>query len=195
MKKLVLVLSLSFSTIALASGEDIENCRWKDGREMDPRDCATFRWVAEKEKASNNAQKNMAAQEHERYELQKLERESALEQERRAVLDNNKRLEQEWLAEKKANEAENKREMDAYDRKERAAQKASAAREQVIKDRCGADYKKPRIGMTVARAQDCVAKFRLTAELNRADGIVSTYQAGSIYLNVMDGHIVSWGKY
>lgn len=191
---IVVFFVMVFSQMAAAqpADEDLENCIWaRSGEKMSDKTCNAFR----AEVAADVAAKERAAAESKRFKLDQAERAAAQEQENKAVLENNKRLEDEWQAKKKADEAEDKRETQAYDRKERAAQKANATREQAIKDRCNADYKKPRIGMTIARAQDCVAKFRLTAELNRADGVVSTYEAGRTYLNVMDGHIVSWGKY
>lgn len=62
------------------------------------------------------------------------------------------------------------------------------------REKCGADYLKPRIGMAIERAKECVAPLRLDSQINRADGVLSTYTARGVYVHVMDGVIVSWGK-
>lgn len=187
---IVVFIALVFSQVAFAqpADEDLENCVWRrTGEQMSKKTCDEFR----AEVAADEAQKQRQELMHEEFKRDQAARAAAEEQEHKAVLENNKKVE----AEKNARQAAEKREIDAYNRKARANQKASAAREQIVKGRCGADYKNPKIGMTIARAQDCVAKFRLTSELNRADGVISTYEAGNMYLHVMDGYIVSWGKY
>jgi hypothetical protein len=90
-----------------------------------------------------------------------------------------------------ANEAEEKE----YERQEQIKEQKIAAQIKARKVACGDDYGTPRIGMSLERAQQCVGKFTLVSQLNKADGIVSTYEAGSMYLHVMDKKIVAWGRY
>ncbi|EGI75896.1 hypothetical protein [Hylemonella gracilis] len=58
---------------------------------------------------------------------------------------------------------------------------------------CGGDYGTPRVGMSLERAKYCVGDLRLKGQVNRSDGVVSTYWAGKVYLHVMNGKVVSWG--
>lgn len=78
---------------------------------------------------------------------------------------------------------------------ERDEARAYAAKQKPIKDKCGADYRQPKVGMTLARAQECVAKFAMTSQINRADGVVSTYSGRGMYLHVMGDKVIAWGKY
>ncbi len=126
----------------------------------------------------------------------------------RAAADRERRKEEAAQREAKIAEDRRKREaenaaaiertnkmLEANAREERAAQNAAAKREQEAKARCGDDYRQPKIGMSIARAQECVGKFRMTNQINRADGVISTYQGSGMYLHVMDNRVVSWGKY
>jgi hypothetical protein len=76
------------------------------------------------------------------------------------------------------------------DRADRTAQK----KQDVLKAKCGDDYKNPQIGMTLARVKECVAPVKLVSQVNRADGVASMYQYGALWLNVMQGHVVAWGR-
>ena len=63
------------------------------------------------------------------------------------------------------------------------------------KAKCGDDYKSPKIGMSIDRVRACVTPVKLKGQLNRADGVVSTFVGGNAYFHVMEGRIISWGKY
>lgn len=80
------------------------------------------------------------------------------------------------------------------ERRERIAAKKQAQMIEEKKALCGDDYGQARIGMTLVRAQQCVGKFKLRSEVNRADGILSTYVSDSTYIYVMNGRIVSWSR-
>jgi Rps23 Pro-64 3,4-dihydroxylase Tpa1-like proline 4-hydroxylase len=87
-----------------------------------------------------------------------------------------------------------KREQDERDREYAAEIKNAADNEAKRKALCGLDYRNIQIGMQITRAQQCVANFKITGQLNRADGVVTTYHSGRFYAHVMDGKIVAWGK-
>lgn len=79
--------------------------------------------------------------------------------------------------------------------KQRRVQQAKAVAEQkTLQQVCGNDYKALRVGMPLFRANQCYGKFVLRGQINRADGVISTYVHGGTYANVMNGLIVSWGK-
>jgi hypothetical protein len=80
------------------------------------------------------------------------------------------------------------------DARERASARAAAAEESRIKAMCGDDYRTPNVGMTLSRLQQCVGKPILRGQLNRADGIVSTYTIGRTVLHVMEGKVISWNR-
>lgn len=61
------------------------------------------------------------------------------------------------------------------------------------KKECGKDFESPRVGMSLERAKHCVGNLKLKAQVNRPDGVLSTYWAGNIFVHVMNGKIVSWG--
>lgn len=92
------------------------------------------------------------------------------------------------------NEAIKQSQLDAIDRATAEREHKAASREAALKASCGTDYKAPRIGMSIDRAQQCVTVMRVTGQLNRADGVITTYQGGGAYFHVMDGRIVAWGK-
>jgi len=89
--------------------------------------------------------------------------------------------------------------MAAEDRAQAAADRRAADKAAAVlaatKERCGDDYKSPRVGMHIERVKVCVTAVRLTAQINRADGVVSTYQGAGAYFHVMNGVVVSWGSY
>lgn len=84
------------------------------------------------------------------------------------------------------------------EREERAEQRQQAKlkADRVLKmKQCGDDYGKPRIGMSLARVKECVGNFKLVSEINRADGVVSTYRSSGMYIHVMGGRISAWERY
>lgn len=91
-------------------------------------------------------------------------------------------------------EQEKAAQQEAIERAEAGRVKRATAVTSAQKQQCGDDYKTPRIGMTIDRVKECVTSVKLTAQINRADGIVSTYQGGGAYFHVMDGRVVSWGR-
>lgn len=102
-----------------------------------------------------------------------------------------------WAAERREREAAVAAEVARQEAADRAERKAEAqARSKTVAERkaaCGADYLTPRIGMPIDRALQCVGAFRLQGQINRADGVLSTYLGARRYLHVMDGRVVAWG--
>lgn len=175
---------------AHAAGEDLVNCRWENGEVIKPPFCQKLRELAVRDARQIQRQGQRDAEnlriEEERKEQARIrqaaekQRWNAAEEERRLQAEaSQKRMAAESAAEEKQERIQAKKNADVV-----AAQKAQ----------CGDDYRAPRIGMTLARAQQCVAKLRLTSEINRADGVVSTYTSGGMYLHVMQGKVVSWGR-
>jgi len=60
--------------------------------------------------------------------------------------------------------------------------------------RCGADYKRMKVGMDLFTAQSCVADFKMTGQISTPNGVVSTYVGGNMFVNVVNGRVVSWGR-
>lgn len=122
------------------------------------------------------------------------EREEA-ERKRKESDENYARIKAEQAAEAKAQELEDAKQQAAYDRADKSAQKKQNTKVAEIKARCGDDYKNPQIGMLLARVKECVAPVKLVSQVNRTDGVASMYQSGALWLNVMQGRVVAWGKY
>lgn len=191
LKKTFVALLFGFSlTTASAVGYDLKNCMFDNGLPMHPKACESLK-NREQEKAverergmARNAQLKMEreksqAAEAANYERQKLESQER-EQKRLAAIE-----ERQLAIDSERREEEKRDALQA---------KAAAGRQATLKSECGKDYKAITIGMPIQRAQRCVANLKLIGQINRADGVVSTYQAGRIYAHVMDGKIVSWGK-
>jgi preprotein translocase subunit SecD len=189
-KCLFLCLLTCTSATTKAGGEDLVNCLWPNGKPIDPRVCTSLRkTVVEKaeQQAQWEAQRQadqamIAKRQEEQAQLKAVADQKAMEDKKR------------WDEEQAAKKAE----LDKYladqqrqeDREEARVRKIDEARRKA----CGDDYSNPRIGMTIQRAQQCVADFKLKGQINRADGVVSTYMAGHAYAHVMNGKIISWGK-
>ena len=183
---------VGFSCAAAWSDVDLENCRWKTGLPLTPKACAGMRQM----KAEEDAKKEKDRKEHEElvarnseFEAQQKAKEEAWQQ---------KIDQQKAEREKEAAEAEDRQRKadEEWDRQDQSRQKKAAAAVAEKKKQCGDDYQTPKIGMAIERARQCVGNIKMTGQLNRADGVVSTYEIrGKLYLHVMNGRVVSWGKY
>lgn len=181
---------VSISGTVLGAGEDLQRCLYNNGRPMEGHVCEILRKDAQKKRAEAEVSRRQQAVRNEAYAKQQAEQaaaQAAERQERDAASLVRKQKEEERIA-------EFRREQDKRDRAEAAEQKAAMNKQALRKAECGADYQTIQIGMQISRAQKCVAPFKLKGQINRADGVVSTYVAGSTYAHVMDGKIVSWGK-
>lgn len=139
----------------------------------------------EQDYQKEQAEKNLKWQEKYRFEQQKIA--AKREQDRK---DYDARFYANQVAEKAAHD----RQKAEWDRKDRAAQKQQDAKISELKLRCGDDYKNPSIGMKIERVKECIAPVKMVSQLNRVDGVVSSYQYGSQWFNVMSGRVVAWGK-
>lgn len=92
--------------------------------------------------------------------------------------------------EKAENEAAIARTKERLDQVERE----DAAREAAARKACGQDYMTPRVGMPLKRAQLCLGELDLQGQVNRKDGVLSTYYGAGFYVHEMDGRVVSWGR-
>lgn len=198
---------------------DLDRCRYKDGGTISPDLCLKLRnsELRFKEKRANeerirSEQREVMRIENEERQIKKANDERTRSEQREAIRKENeeRRIKQaeenlmraQQLEEKKRLEAEGvarrKKQYEAEaaedERRERVAAKRQAQIVEEKKAICGDDYGQAKIGMSLARAQQCVAKFKLSSEINRADGIISTYTAGAMYIHVMNGRIVSWGR-
>lgn len=99
-----------------------------------------------------------------------------------------------FKARQAAEKAEQERQEEAEARAERAEEKRRSARIAALKARCGGDYKNLRIGMPVERVQECISPVKLSSQINRADGVVSVYVFGDLWVTVMSGRVVAWGR-
>lgn len=189
----LLLLSTSSGVQAQPSDykHDLVNCRFNNGIPMPQDECeATRKYFSAKEakKAEQDAYLAKAN--------------AAFEADQAVKLEEKKRKEAEWAADRAkrkaeddARQAEYKRQSESEDRKYAEEERKATAVAAASKERCGNDYKAPRIGMSIDRVKECVTSVKMTGQLNRADGVVTTYEGGNAYFHVMDSRIVSWGKY
>lgn len=191
MKKLLigLICSVPF-TGAFAVDYDLRTCMFSNGLPMHPKSCESLKkrdaQNAEEARRYNERQAaNRLVQDEQRVQAEAKQQEAQREREAKQA---------EWRAEKDAEHAMGLKAQQEQIQWEKATAKAAADRTAKQKTICGDDYRSPRVGMTLARAKECVADFKLKGQINRADGVVSTYMAGQTYLHVMDGQIVSWGR-
>lgn len=102
---------------------------------------------------------------------------------------------QQYVAERERKQAEMAKAQEAEERAERLAQKKREAEVAEKKARCGSDFNTPSIGMRIERVQECLAPAKLVSQINRADGVVSTYRSGSLTFHVMSGRVIAWDRY
>lgn len=178
------------SASASGAGEDLEQCRYNNGRPMDLRVCESLRKAAARSEVLRNHQQTSQREaaernaEQQRMQLEKDAEDRRLQAERAEAYRAQRELEQ--AGARKAQQEQQDWEI---------AQERSAARlETKRKEECGQDYKAISIGMHIERAKRCVAPFKLIGQINRVDGVVSTYRSGEMYAHVMDQKIVSWGR-
>lgn len=187
----ILAIAATLCSGANAAPPDLENCRYQNGLPIDKIDCDALRRLQQAREAREAEQQRRAAEAYSRA---------------RAEQDDTQAKRREQEAQIEAARTERKKEHEArmadLDAKRRAdelaeakADAAAAAREKARKLTCGADYKNPQVGMRIERAQECIAAMQVTAQVNRADGVLTTYVGGGAYFHVMDGRIVAWGRY
>ena len=191
MKKLLIGLICSAPLAgAFAMDYDLQTCMFNNGLPMHQKSCESL-----KKRDAQNAEQ--ARRYNERQAANRLvqdEQRAQAEAKQQEVQREQKLKQAEWKAEKDADHAMGLKAQQEQIQWEKATAKAASDRTAKQKSICGEDYRSPRVGMTLVRAKECVAEFKLKGQINRADGVVSTYMAGQTYLHVMDGQIVSWGR-
>lgn len=109
------------------------------------------------------------------------ERREKEEAARAARVDQNQRREAEY----QANRAQLLREMDAAKAEEQRAEDAR-------RKKCGGDYGKIAVGMNFSRVQQCSGPFMAIGQINRGDGVVSTFENPWWFVHVMRGTVIAW---
>lgn len=190
MKKLLILIAATSSIATAAVDYNLETCMFSNGLPMHPKSCESLKQrelkvAAEQKRFREQDAARRAARDEQLAQAATKEQDAKREREAKHVT---------YLAEQeKLNEMGRKARQEQIDW-ERTTAKAYADKTAKQKAQCGDDYRAPKVGMSLARAKDCVADFKLKGQINRADGVVSTYTAGQTYLHVMDGKIVSWGR-
>jgi len=188
MKRTIAILAgILLSTSAFATGEDLENCRWQNGVPIKQSVCDSMRRhdaETAARKAKEAEQRREAQRQHDEY-LAK----------RQAEQEESKKRQAEHKVKFEREEAERKAAAEQAQREQAEYERSVAKKQQERKAECGDDYATPRIGMTLERANRCVGTFKLVSQLNRADGVVSTYRAGRIHIHVMGGKVAAWNRY
>lgn len=192
MKRLLLTLGMTcMATLAHPMDENLVNCRHTTGIKMPADECALFQRLELKKEA--DAERSQAAA------VENRALEAKLQKERDDKAAQDKEAYAASLAEDREASAKRAAAFEAQraeeDRQAAAEARKSEARAATRKAACGKDYLNPQIGMAIERAQQCVGAFKVSAQLNKADGVVTTYRGNSTYLHVMSGRIVSWGRY
>ncbi len=102
---------------------------------------------------------------------------------------------QQYLTERERQKEAMAKEREDDERAARIAKQRHDVQTADLKSRCGNDYKTPSIGMRIERVQECVAPVKLISQINRSDGVVSTYRAGQITVYVMSGRVMAWDRF
>lgn len=188
-KKLLIGLIGLSAWVAQAQKPNIDliNCRFGNGIAVPEDECLVMRRFQATEDAKAAQDKAFRDRINAQYEADLAAERTKREQDQEANAAARARQDAAQLADQRKWQTKADADEKAYALGEA---KATAA----AKAKCGADYKAPRIGMPITRAQECVTSMRVTAQLNRADGVVTTYQGGGAYFHVMNGLIVSWGR-
>jgi len=184
MKQIAVIFLLAgFSLSCLASGNDLINCRWKDGRSMSARDCESERRYYGRIAAEEEAHKNRTED--------RLARQRLAQEERRAS-----------AAEKQAKiDAENKIRAAQYEKEQEEAKKErekweqeEAQAEARKKKQCGRDFNAIRIGMTLDRFEACTDGLAFETETTAKGGVIETYHSTFYWIHAQNGRIIAYTR-
>jgi flagellar biosynthesis GTPase FlhF len=166
---------------------DTANCRWTDGRSMSEKDCEFFRKLKAADEAEEAAHQ---ARSQARLNKQREERQ-AQEQARSARLAAEKKEREERFAleMEKAKVLQQQREQD-----EKVRETEQDRQIAILRTQCGSDLDRPAIGQTITRFQKCVGDVEQTGQINRKDGVVTTYEGSGYVVHVMGGKVVAWSR-
>ncbi len=185
--KFLLCAAASAVTVSAdAKGEDLVNCTFSNGVPMTQKVCVHMRKIAERDARQEEERQAAVERDHEQRAAVQAQESAAADQaairraqEQAAIQAHTEALQREEVARQKTNAK---------------VAKAKAEREADRKAACGGDYKNPRIGMAIERAQECVGALKLRAQVNQADGVVSTYEGSGMVARVIDGKVVGWAR-
>lgn len=158
---------------------------------MEPDECRSYQNYWAKRIAAEATQKRQQEEARAEDEERRKAEQAIQDQRKQTAAADREKQQQEQAAQEKSRQKQS----DEDDRRQAIADRQAAAKAASVKTKCGDDYKSPKIGMRLERVQECVVAVKLRSQLNRADGVVSTYEGGNAYFHIMDGRIVSWGKY
>lgn len=157
----------------------------------------------------------MDAEECQVYQRVELEKEERIRKEKAYLAEAQARVDRDVAAERKAHEkdlkeaaevrkareeeialrtAEVERESKALEAAQLADDKRARQREATRKSACGSSYLTPSVGMQLTQAKRCLTGLQLVGEINRADGVVTTYRSSQGTLHFMRGQLVAWLK-
>jgi hypothetical protein len=182
----------ALATPALAVQPDLAACRWPNtGLVIPAVECQAMREYQAKqvkEQAEREARSRAAAEEDAQRRAAEAQQRAEQQARYRAEYEARRAREDQRAAEyRSATEKEDAR----YAAQQAAQAKAAAA----VRRQCGADHGVVRVGMPFARVKQCAGPFRVTAEVNRRDGVLTTYQGQGKYVHVMEGQVVGWGQF
>lgn len=204
-KRLFVLLILSTgAALAAAGGEpasvlklDLDKCLYPDGRPIPQDRCEAFKLQmtqrAEVAERNQEAAAQFAKQREERAQADRA-RQAAEDERRRRVAETAAAEHAKRKAENEAAIARTTAWLDREEREEAARERKAASQQAALKNACGEDYRAPRIGMHIRRAELCAGPLTLTGQINRRDGVLSTYAGPGLYVHVIDGTVVAWGR-
>lgn len=167
----------------------LRDCRFDNGVEVPADECAAMRKAFAAEQATAKARAAQLADINARLEAQQ-----RLEAQAKASAASEAAAAREA---QRSKDVEAMRQVQArMDEDDRAVLRQEAAAVVKAKAVCGGDYKNPSIGMTVERLRQCVSNsLKIAGQVNRADGIVTTYTTSSgAFFHMMNGKVIAWGR-
>lgn len=189
-RALAFVIATALPFCAVSGEEPLANCTYKTGVRMPPDECVLFQ-KAEAERERRAAQQAAQLEENRRIEA---EYNRAREAEQARQLEAHKLRQQQEADEIAQRQAAYERQRQQEAREETARERARSNEVASRKKVCGDDYMQPSIGMTVERARQCLGAIQVTGQINRVDGVVTSYTGKGIYLHVMKGQVIAWGR-
>lgn len=183
-----LIVALFLATVggiavAQTNYNDTVNCRWKDGRDMNARDCEFFR----QRKASDEAEE---AAHQARLQARLAKQQEEREKQEQAKVERNTK--------EAVRAAEIKREYDQqqaeYWQAVQEGKRRREAEEAAQKKKCGKDFGKLRVGMTLGRYEECTDGVIFMTETVSKGAVVETYRSTFYFIHARDGLIVAFTR-
>lgn len=183
----MIMVMATLANAAQAAGEDLVNCRWPNGEAIDAKVCDLLRRLDAKDRAAAEVERQRQEQSRQRQEAEAAE--AAV---RKAQDDAIYQAAAEREAQARAQRVAAAAKLEA----QAAAEEREARRQDRVRRKvCGSDYANPQVGMHMARVRNCVGDVVLLGQVNRAEGVVSTYRSGRLLLTVHKDRIVAWSRH